>query len=174
MIQVKKNQAQLHACLEKASYMKNTISEYVSEEVQKGRKEIRKLCLYELESHDLPANYQGTQINRCIKISRFREDKEKTSFDNHFYISNLSHKNAENFASLIRGHWQIENSLYWVKDVILKEYESSIRQKNAASTCAILRSMAMNAFRKHGHHSIKNVIIQFANKIEAMIELYRT
>ncbi|NJR39895.1 MAG: transposase [Leptolyngbyaceae cyanobacterium CSU_1_4] len=42
-----------------------------------------------------------------------------------FYLSSLR-LDAAGFAQPIRGHWQIENRLHWVKDGVLKEDESPL------------------------------------------------
>jgi predicted transposase YbfD/YdcC len=38
-------------------------------------------------------------------------------------------------------HWQIENQVHWVKDVILKEDNMGIRQIPAATNFPILKTM---------------------------------
>ena len=75
---------------------------------------------------------------------------------------------------MIRSHWQIENSLHWVKDVIQAEDRSSIRAANAASTISVLKTWVLSLFRLRGHHSIKHATIRFANKIPELCRLIRT
>ena len=38
-----------------------------------------------------------------------------------YYISSIDHTKTELIAKSIRKHWQVENNLHWVLDVIFKE-----------------------------------------------------
>ncbi|WP_420797701.1 MULTISPECIES: ISAs1 family transposase [Pasteurellaceae] len=55
----------------------------------------------------------------------------------------------EMVAKAIRSHWSIENSSYWVLDVIFKEDESRICLENAPEYMAIFRHFAMNLLLKN-------------------------
>lgn len=48
----------------------------------------------------------------------------------------------------IRGHWAIENCFHWVLDVVFKEDESRIRNKNAPKNMVVIRSTALNIVKK--------------------------
>jgi predicted transposase YbfD/YdcC len=69
------------------------------------------------------------------------------------YISSLM-ATASEFASGIRGHWEIENRLHWVKDVVFKEDASTIRKGNAPANLSIIRTIAMNILRRNNYTSI--------------------
>lgn len=47
-------------------------------------------------------------------------------------------------AQAIRRHWAIENNLHWVLDVVFREDDSRLRERNAVSNWAVLRKMALN------------------------------
>lgn len=87
-----------------------------------------------------------------------------------FYISSCLME-AHAFAEVIRGHWQIENGLHWVKDAILKEDACTTQSGNAPQNLALLRSLAVTLFRLAGHYSIKNAIRRFAHDIPATLTL---
>jgi predicted transposase YbfD/YdcC len=87
-----------------------------------------------------------------------------------FYISSCLME-AHAFAEVIRGHWQIENSLHWVKNAILKEDACTTHTGNAPQNLALLRSLAVTLFRLAGHRSIKNAIRRFAHDIPATLGL---
>jgi hypothetical protein len=53
-------------------------------------------------------------------------------------------------AAWLRGHWSIENSLHWVRDVTFDEDRSSVRTGTAPQTMATLRNTAMNLHRLAG------------------------
>ena len=50
----------------------------------------------------------------------------------------------------IRGHWEIENKLHWVRDVTYHEDKSLVRTGNAPREMASLRSL----LRLDGHANI--------------------
>ena len=53
-------------------------------------------------------------------------------FERQYFITSGT-KKADALQARIRSHWGIENSLHWVKDVVLAEDHSSIAAKSAAS-----------------------------------------
>jgi predicted transposase YbfD/YdcC len=58
---------------------------------------------------------------------------------------------------VIRSHWSIENSLYYVKDVEFKEDASRVRTKQSPSLLSLITSFAINILN----------INNFQNKIQA-------
>ncbi len=70
-----------------------------------------------------------------------------------YYISSLP-VSATQFAAVIRGHWGIENRLHWVKDVVLAEDKSLIRQGQACANFSIIRTIAINILRHQGYASV--------------------
>jgi predicted transposase YbfD/YdcC len=57
-------------------------------------------------------------------------------------------------AAWVRGHWEIENKLHWVRDVTYQEDKSLVRTGNAPRVMAALRSLAISLLRLHGHANI--------------------
>jgi len=57
-------------------------------------------------------------------------------------------------AAWIRGHWEIENCLHWVRDVTYLEDKSQVRTGNAPRVMASLRSLAISLLRLDGHDNI--------------------
>ncbi len=55
---------------------------------------------------------------------------------------------------LVRGHWQIENGLHYVKDVTLGEDRSLIRTGNGPSVMAILRDTVVTVLHRAGWRTI--------------------
>ena len=47
----------------------------------------------------------------------------------------------------VRGHWEIENKLHWVRDVTYQEDKSLVRTGNAPRLMASLRSLAISLLR---------------------------
>jgi predicted transposase YbfD/YdcC len=57
-------------------------------------------------------------------------------------------------ASWVKGHWEIENKLHWVRDVTYGEDSSLVRTGNAPRVMASLRSLAISLLRLDGHDNI--------------------
>lgn len=70
----------------------------------------------------------------------------KTIVETRYFINSLE-DNAKQFANSVRSHWVIENSLYWVLDVALKEDDCWIRKDNAPQNFALMRQ-AVNLLGK--------------------------
>ncbi len=51
---------------------------------------------------------------------------------------------AEDFARYTRKHWQIENNLHWVLDVIFNEDHCTSKKDNAIINIVTVRKMAFN------------------------------
>ncbi len=75
------------------------------------------------------------------------------------------------FNKIIRGHWTIENQLHWVKDVILGEDKSQIKDFNPATNMSILQTIGMNLFRSRGFISITEGKRWLANKWDRLMIL---
>ena len=77
-----------------------------------------------------------------VLVGREREVNGKNSSTAHYYLSSYR-GTAQEFAELIRGHWQIENGLHWILDVAFREDESRTRDANAGANWAMLRRVAV-------------------------------
>jgi iduronate 2-sulfatase len=52
------------------------------------------------------------------------------------------------FATAVRGHWGIENTLHWCLDVTFREDESRLRDRRAADNVAWLKRFAISLFKQ--------------------------
>jgi predicted transposase YbfD/YdcC len=57
---------------------------------------------------------------------------------------------AAELAGWLRGHWTIENSAHWIRDVVFGEDASKVRTRNAPAVLAALRDIVRTALRKAG------------------------
>ncbi len=72
---------------------------------------------------------------------------EKKTTEVRQYISSLPPR-VKQFASAVRGHWGIENSLHWALDVTLREDESRIRTDTGPDNFAFLRRIAISIIKQ--------------------------
>jgi predicted transposase YbfD/YdcC len=93
-----------------------------------------------------------TTIGQVISITE-RDGKETS--DVRYYLCSLK-PGVKRFATAVRGHWGIENSLHWVLDVTFNEDQSRARDRTLADNLAALRRLAIGLLKRHpAKHSIK-------------------
>lgn len=92
-------------------------------------------------------------LRSLIQVERKGTRDGKPYHQLSYYISSLPLCAAQ-FAAAIRAHWGIENRLHWVKDVVLAEDKSPIRQQQACANLSIVRTMVINILRCHGYAGV--------------------
>lgn len=142
-----------------------------SAEKNRGRTEIREVSVYYPLS-DIPDGWPA--LNRIIYVERHFKTPKKLHQSKSYYISSVKSDDAEYFAAGIRGHRHIENRLHYVKDVIMKEDSSGIKNVNAAANLSVFRNMAVNIVRGNGFDSVKNASIYFSGNIMKLLKIMRT
>ena len=60
----------------------------------------------------------------------------------------------EHLNDYARGHWTVENSRHWTKDVTFREDDSQLRTGTAPRATATFRNLALNTFRLAGRANI--------------------
>lgn len=122
---------------------------HTKEESGHGRKEKRTLKVVTVTAGILfPHAAQAIQITRKIRKLKSRKWRTETVYA----VTSLTAGQAQphQLATWIRGHWSIENSLHWVRDVTLGEDLSQIRTGSAPQVMATLRNLAINLHRLAG------------------------
>ncbi len=71
-------------------------------------------------------------------------------------ITNLTpiEADAGQLAALVRGHWAIENSIHWVRDMTYREDAHRARTGNAPAVLACIRNLVTTALRLAGNLNI--------------------
>ncbi len=87
----------------------------------------------------LPADWPDAAA--VVLVNREREVGGKRTCTSHYYLTSYAGTAAE-VASFVRGHWDIENGLHWVLDVVFREDHSRIRQGHAGANLAMIRRVA--------------------------------
>jgi predicted transposase YbfD/YdcC len=88
-----------------------------------------------------------------VRVCREATDEHgKKAKEVRSFVSSLPPE-VERLASLIRGHWGIENRLHWSLDVTFNEDQSRLRQGHAAENAALLRRLTLSILKQDTRYS---------------------
>ncbi len=115
-----------------------------------------------VERRTLTATTIGTDtcdwpgVRQFLKLKRETTVKGEVKTTVSYAVTSRSPNSstAEELLALWRNRWAIENRLFWVKDVTLREDASRIRTGHAAFTMSIIRNASINYIRSSGQSSI--------------------
>ena len=117
IIKVKRNQKSLFDSIKQQSEKSSPVKTYHSKEKTRGRLTERIVSVF-----NPPANIdeKWLKVGCVIKVQRLgnREGKEFNLVG--YYLCSLE-PSSKKIVSGIRQHWEIENRLHWVKDVVFQE-----------------------------------------------------
>ena len=157
MLTVKANQPTLYDDLAtyfadpEASYEQASTTDY-----QRGRREVRSIkvsaALNGYLSTTWPHIAQVAQLTRTVTVRRTHTTTQEVVY----LITTLSPTLASpaRLLTLVRGHWCIENSLHYVRDVTFGEDRSRLRTGNAPQVMAALRNLAISLLHRGGDFQI--------------------
>jgi predicted transposase YbfD/YdcC len=165
LIGVKKNQPNLYKQIEACmSNQTNWDSLYSYTEQNRGRIENRTIVVSN-KINDVDQQWKG--LRQIISIERLVKRKGKLTKEKDYFISSQN-ENAMYYDEGIRSHWQIENSLHWVKDVTLKEDASKIKMGNAPQNISTLKNISINIMRTNNYNNLAQGIRMVSNKIDTI------
>lgn len=123
-----------------------------------GRREIRTLKVVTIAGGiAFPHAAQAVQITRRSRpVSARTGERGRWRTETVYAITDLGPHQArpDELAAWIRGHWQIENGLHWVRDVTYAEDLSQVRTGVAPQVMASLRNLAISLHRLTGATNI--------------------
>jgi predicted transposase YbfD/YdcC len=121
-----------------------------------GRVESRTATVVDLEGTEAGKLFPAAA--RAMKIVRRRTEiaTGAASTETVYAITSLGHRYADTvlLATWLRGQWQIENTLHWVRDVTFGEDHSAVRTGAGPQVMAALRNTAINVSRLAGHTNV--------------------
>jgi predicted transposase YbfD/YdcC len=153
---VKSNQPTLHRALAALPWRAAPRDSEPGSQRGHGRIEFRTATVIDLAGTGVEQLFPGAA--RAMKVIRRRIDTATgvASTETVYAITSLGHRYADAvlLAIWLRGHWQIENTLHWVRDVTFGEDQSSVRTGAGPQIMAALRNTAINVSRLAGHTNI--------------------
>ena len=150
---VKGNQPTLHDGIAKffdeqleADFAEQPVRHKQTQEQAHGRNEHRDYYICAVPKN-LPdrARWPQLQAIGAVVCNTVRNGKE--CIDVRYYILN-KFISGKRFASAVRSHWGIENSLHWQLDVTFGEDQSRIRKGYADANFSILRRAALSMLKQ--------------------------
>ena len=113
----------------------------------------------------VPATTGFPSARRFVIVERESStlDDVRTSIETRYYVTDLDASDAspEHLFRLVNGHWSIENSLHWVRDVTFGEDLSQVRTGTLPRLLATLRNLAIGIIR---HATYRTVNIASATR----------
>ncbi len=146
--------ADLHASFEQCSTL----------DLHRGRIEKRSIRVStEMNSYlaDWPLIEQVAELTRTVTVRK----TGKTSQEVVYLITALTPQEADphRLLELVRGHWGIENSSHYVRDVTFQEDRSQLRSGQAPQIMAALRNLAITLIHRQGSSRIAATRRHFAS-----------
>lgn len=124
-------------------------ADYEETEKGHGRVETRRLWIIkDLSALETRGRWSGLQTLVLSERESWNPRTRETLTGRRYYLTSLP-AGARLLAASIRRHWQVENSVHWVLDVIFREDAHRARSGYAATNLSLLRKIALNLLRAH-------------------------
>jgi predicted transposase YbfD/YdcC len=109
-----------------------------------GRHEERYVAVF-AKPQGIPAAWPD--VAAVVQVNRERVIGGERTSTTHYYLTSYAGTAAE-LAALVRGHWDIENGLHWVLDVVFREDDSRVRAGHAGENLAQVRRVAVSLLKR--------------------------
>jgi predicted transposase YbfD/YdcC len=126
-----------------------------------------------IASTDLVGYSDWPYLAQVFRLERTWQERGEAKREVRYGITSLPLliADADRLLALKRGHWQIENSDHYVKDVSLGEDRSLIHLGNGPSVLAMLRDLVLNLLHQAGHRAIASRLRYHSGHPQAAVAL---
>lgn len=113
---------------------------------------------------------------QVFQVVRTRIKRGEATTETSYGVTSLSPEQAtaERLLRLVRGHWGIENSLHWVRDVTFGEDASQVRTGSAPAIMAGIRNVAITLLNRAGVKNKAEALRHFAAHPKKAIALVKS
>ena len=151
------------------------VSVVVNVQTAHGRREVRTLRVVTIAAGiEFPHAAQAIQVTpRTCPVSARTGKRGRWRTETVYAITDLPAHQARpaELAASIRGHWQIENGLHWVRDVTFAEDLSPVRAGQAPQVMASLRNLVISLHRLAGATNIAAALRHHARDARRPLQL---
>jgi predicted transposase YbfD/YdcC len=143
--------------------------ETATAEHTRGRLEIR----YVVASADPAAVLDWPHVAQVFMVIRSWRCQGQVGQEIHWGVTSLPAGVADvaRLLELRRGHWRIENSLHYIKDVTLGEDASLIHTGQGPANMSLLRDMVVSLVHAAGYERVASRLRYYGRHPEAALEL---
>lgn len=125
---------------------------FATQEKGHGRYEKRTcniLTKKEGKSFEINPLNKWPSLNSIAEVVSERTDRltGETSIEKRYYITSLK-CSAKEILESVRGHWEIENKLHWVLDMVFREDDCRSRTGYSPENFSVLRQFALNLIKQ--------------------------
>ncbi len=146
-LQLKGNQGDMLADVR--AFVEDEATDYVDEystiDADHGRVEERSYRVHDVPEY-LINTHKWPHLQAFVHVASRRAVGDKTSHAERLYPLSKCPA-AQGAATLIRGHWQIGNSLHWSLDVVMNDDRHRARKDHAPANFAALRRIALSIIK---------------------------
>jgi len=167
-LQVKRNQPSLFNEIQRAIVEQEPLDFFEAFEKDHGRQSQWYVTVYNARQSIKNPEWKG--LARFIHVHKNTIKDGQDIHSDRFYISSNPTTCARFYHQGIKGHWSIENSLHWVKDVIHGEDTNQIKKDNGPVNSAVFSSIAINIHRKNGNQSITEGQMKFSSNVNELFK----
>lgn len=165
LITVKRNQPGLHAQLAGLPWRQIPDADIQRDQAH-GRAERRSLKVTAVAAGiAFPHAAQAIRVVRRRRPLSGKNSRKWTS-ETVYAVTSLTATQVSpaQLAGILRGHWLIEDSLHWVRDMTFGEDSSQVRTRNGPRVMASLRNLAITILRLTGHANIAAALRFYARR----------
>jgi predicted transposase YbfD/YdcC len=114
-------------------------------------------------------------LAQVCRIHRERTVKGESRSETVYAVTGLSRQRAgaERLLEISREHWEIDNSLHYVRDESLQEDSCRVRTLTAAQALAALRNTALTVLRRLGFGNIRAALEHWTAHQQELVHTVR-